>query len=289
MKRFRSFFSKLRDKYRLVIINETSFEEKLAWRLSRWNVLMIGATLCVLISLILLAVIILTPLKTMIPGYSDNTTKKNAKTAELRSAELKEKQELNEAYIFNIKQVLEGNLSADSVKVMPESQGKYDNLDYNISKEDSLLRLEVEEKERYNINDNSMHKTDLDMLLGTMNFYSPVKGDVSHSYSPGSNHLGVDVIAPANEAIKSIMDGVVVLSTWSAEEGYVITVQHANNLVSIYKHNSSLLKKTGDHVQVGESIAIIGNSGELTTGPHLHFELWHNGIAIDPLEYINFN
>jgi len=120
-------------------------------------------------------------------------------------------------------------------------------------------------------------------------FCNPLEGEVSAAFNLEIKHFGIDIVAPENSAVKSILDGVVVFSDWSVKNGNTISIQHRNNLISVYKHNSKLLKKVGQFVKKGEAICIIGNTGELTSGPHVHFEIWNNGIAIDPAKYINFN
>ncbi|MFT4661376.1 MAG: murein DD-endopeptidase MepM/ murein hydrolase activator NlpD [Patiriisocius sp.] len=289
MGKFKSYFGKLKDKYRLLIINESSFEEKFAFRLSRMNVIMLGATFSVFLAFLILLAIIYTPLKTMIPGYSDAETRKNMRVAAESSKEIEGKLNTNEAYLFNLKKVLSGEIDVDSLEVIQEQAMSYDNLDYSISSEDSLLRKEIEDSEKYSLDLDKSSQPGANRDLSDLNFFCPLRGDVSSEYQLGVNHLGVDIVAPAKETIKSILDGVVILSTWSSDEGHIIAIQHNNEVVSIYKHNSVLLKKIGDVVKVGESIAIIGNSGELTDGPHLHFELWHDGIALNPSDYILFN
>ena len=148
------------------------------------------------------------------------------------------------------------------------------------SKKDSLFRLRVEEKSSFGI-----IKTP---LANSIYFFPPVSGEVTDSYSFQEGHFGVDVATKKNEVIKSVLDGRIVISNWTLKTGFVIGVYHSNGFLSIYKHNSSLLKEIGDVVKRGESIAVVGNSGELTTGPHLHFELWKNGESVNPLDYISF-
>ena len=155
-----------------------------------------------------------------------------------------------------------------------------------ISKEDSILREKVASEEQYSIS-NSSGKNQIDNL-GEIHFYTPVKGIVTSSFDASKNHFGTDIVANPNQVVFACLDGTVISSTWSSEYGYVIQIQHEGNLISAYKHNSELLKKAGTVVKAGESIAIIGNSGELTTGPHLHFELWYAGKALNPEDYINF-
>jgi murein DD-endopeptidase MepM/ murein hydrolase activator NlpD len=115
-----------------------------------------------------------------------------------------------------------------------------------------------------------------------------VNGIVTNSFKGSENHFGTDIVAGPNEVVKATLDGTIILSTWTIETGNVVQIQHDNDLISVYKHNAEILKNMGKRVKAGEPIAIIGNSGELTTGPHLHFELWYKGKPVNPEEYITF-
>jgi murein DD-endopeptidase MepM/ murein hydrolase activator NlpD len=154
------------------------------------------------------------------------------------------------------------------------------------SAEDSALRAAIEQQDKYDLD--FAGSASGNTSISSFFFFTPVKGTVISRFDPVEKHYGIDVVAAKNEAIKSTLDGTVVLSTWTYETGYIIALQHTNNLFSVYKHNSALLRKEGNYVKAGEVIAIIGNSGETSTGPHLHFELWHNGKAINPLDYMVF-
>jgi len=123
----------------------------------------------------------------------------------------------------------------------------------------------------------------------SQNFFKPLNGIITAKFAPLEKHYGIDIVAPHNDAVKSVLDGTVIMAAWTLETGYVIVIQHAGNLISVYKHNAVLLKQEGDFVKAGEPIAIAGNSGEISTGPHLHFELWYNGNPVNPTNYINFN
>ena len=153
------------------------------------------------------------------------------------------------------------------------------------SKNDSLFRQSIEREGRFDV---FSETTDRPLELINIAFYAPLKGIISDSFNLQNDHFGVDVLAPENEAIKASLGGTVVFSDWTSETGYSIAIQHDNNLISFYKHNSVLLKKTGELVKAGDAIAIIGNSGEFSSGPHLHFEMWHKGKAIDPEHHILF-
>jgi murein DD-endopeptidase MepM/ murein hydrolase activator NlpD len=154
------------------------------------------------------------------------------------------------------------------------------------SEKETQFREQVEEQDRYNLN-NAMSDTRMSEISNYY-FFTPLKGKVTTTFNPALKHYGIDVVAPKNEAVKSTLDGTVIFAGWTSETGHVIQIQHSNNLVSLYKHNSVLLKKEGEEVKAGEAIAITGNSGELTTSPHLHFELWYDGKPIDPQELMVF-
>jgi len=194
--------------------------------------------------------------------------------------------ELEKKSIFleNIQHVLRGDITVDSLLNKPDSSLRYTKLNFKPSAEDSALRNQMEQQDQYSLSDEKGNKN----AIASFFFFTPVKGEVTNSFNQGAEHFGVDIAAPENEAIKAALEGTIIFTGWSAETGYVIQIQHSNNLISVYKHNSKLMKKMGQYVKAGEVIAIIGNSGEQTTGTHLHFELWHNGNAIDPQEYMVF-
>ncbi|NTV83610.1 MAG: M23 family metallopeptidase, partial [Bacteroidales bacterium] len=179
---------------------------------------------------------------------------------------------------------------ADGRASVGDTLKRYDNVKMKRSAEDSLLRLEVENQNKYSLykietNDNASQKKS---SIGSVLFFSPLKGIVTNQYNPAQKHYGIDIVAKQNEAVKAVLDGTILFSNWTLETGYVIAVQHSQNIVSLYKHNSALLKKEGDYVRAGDPIAIVGETGELVTGPHLHFELWSDGNPVDPKEYITF-
>ena len=154
-----------------------------------------------------------------------------------------------------------------------------------------MLRVEVEGQEKYAVSSrhssSSSHQQPVSEITSYL-FFTPVKGIVTNNFDPLNHHYGIDIVAKPNEPVKSILEGTVIFSDWTLETGYTIAIQHQQNMISVYKHNSSILKKTGSFVKAGEPIAIIGNTGELTTGPHLHFELWYNGNPINPRDHISF-
>ena len=278
-------YKKLRSKYRLVVMNDETLEERSSFRLSPMNVFVaIGITFIILITATIY-LIAFTGLREYIPGYADPGMKRKIFQLNLKADSLQYVLEGREVYISNIKDIMEGKVEGKPENKSNTSvQAKYDTLrNLPKSREDSLFRLEMERQDRETMKSGS-EKSGIGIAL----FFSPVKGTVTSVFDIREKHYGVDIVAPENEAIKAASDGTVVLSIFTTETGYVIAIQHGNNLLSMYKHNSSLLKKTGDNVKAGDVIAIIGNTGEHTTGPHLHFELWYNGTPVDPQKYVSF-
>lgn len=279
---------RLKNKYRLVILHESTYAEKFSMLLSPLNVILVFAMLSLFIVLVVLGVIIFTPLKEFIPGYSDTSVQINAFRAAEKADSLELEARRNEQYLANLKRILAGeDLSEDSVQPNDDIE-KYENISFQRSVEDSLLRQKIETEEQYNVSFDPTMNQGRGELSGIF-FFTPLRGEISASFDQAIHHLGVDIVSKQNEAVKAVLDGTVVLATWTTDGGFTMQIQHRNNLVSVYKHNSVLLKKEGDSVKAGDSVAIVGNSGELTDGPHLHFELWHNGKALNPEEFMVFN
>ena len=274
---------KLKNKYRLVILNDASFEERFSYRLSPLNLLTLLLTLVVLLIIIVSVIIIYTPLRKSIPGYTDVSLREDLTTMVFRADSMDRKLERNSAYLRNIQGALKGELPlskdsiyrTDQIVIIPEDP-------LVKSKEDSMLREYVEREDSYSLS------ADQENISKQIYYFAPLKGTITNEFNPSKEHFGIDVVAPKDEAIKATLDGTVVFAEWTVETGYVIQIQHGNNLVSSYKHNSVLLKKVGEEVKAGEAIAIVGNSGELSSGPHLHFELWKDGKALNPGDFINF-
>jgi len=278
---------RLRNKFRLVIMNDDTFEEKASFKLSTLNVVAVLGSIILLFIILTTYLIAFTPLREYIPGYADVNIRRNiavlAERADSMAADLKKK----EAYLLNIENIVQGkDISAEENLAKIDSSKKYNNLTISASHEDSLLRMDIEANEQYSLIQNNEKNS----KGGTSSFFFfvPIKGVVTNTFKSTPDHYGVDIVAPKNEAIKATLDGTIIMANWTMETGYVIEIQHNNDLTSIYKHNSVLLKKVGQRVKAGEAIAIIGNSGEQTTGPHLHFELWYRGTPINPTEYMNF-
>tara|TARA_R110001592_G_scaffold102109_3_gene288475 strand:+ start:2192 stop:3100 length:909 start_codon:yes stop_codon:yes gene_type:complete len=276
---------KLKHKYRLVILNDDTFEEKISVRLSQLNVFSIVGLGSLLLIVLVIIIIAFTPLREFIPGYTDVNIRKQGIRNSLKVDSLEIAVKQREQYIESINRIIQGELIQFSDSIVVDTSVNYKSISNHPIEEDSLLRVMIETEEKYNLF-KSAGRTPSD--ISNFIFFSPLKGIITDEFNPKIDHFGVDLVAPKNEAIKATLDGTVIFAEWTVETGYVIHLQHTNNLISIYKHNSSLHKKQGDKVRAGDVIAIVGNSGELSTGPHLHFELWYNGIPLNPQEYVVF-
>ncbi len=280
---------RIRDKYRLVLLNEDTLEERISFSLSRLNVFVAIGLLSIILVFITTYIIAFTPLKEYIPGYTDVTLQRRIYELQLRSDSVAFAMRTQQRYLEDLKKVLGGDLPNER-KMAPADTAQnrsYNKIKDSRSPEDSILRTEYDNANKYNLfkSDKSLGKGS---TMRNLTFFSPIKGIVTSGFDPLRKHFGVDVVAARDEGIKSVQDGTVIFSGWTVETGYVIAIQHPGNVISIYKHNSVLLKKEGNTVQAGETVAIIGETGELSTGPHLHLELWINGIPVNPKDYIVF-
>lgn len=284
-KKHHSFFKKLRHKYRLIIYNDNTFEEVLHFRLSRWNVgllLVLGSFLIIILTTILIAY---TPLKEYIPGYPDSEAIQKAKYNEMFIDSIKEKLLIQEKYLNNLKfLMLYGEPITKEIVMVADTTKNYKNLVLDPTAEDSAFRKKVEQEEKYSI---STDKT-LQSLFVQNHYFVPVKGIITNKYNKNQKHFGIDIVTKAKDMIHSILDGYVVYSGFTNQSGNIIVIQHKENLLSVYKHLDQILVSIGDKVTAGSVIGIVGNTGEFTTGPHLHFELWYKGQAINPEKVMTF-
>ncbi|MES2140947.1 MAG: M23 family metallopeptidase [Bacteroidota bacterium] len=279
------FIQRLRNRYRLVVMNDDTFEEKLSLQLTPLSLFILVGSVTIVMVMIVTSLIAFTPLREYIPGYADTGVRRNLVRLTFKSDSLEKSMIAQNAFMANISNVLRGDIKLDTTQNQPDKNKEYNKLKMSASKNEEELRKNIESQDQYSL----AYETGANKNgITNFSFFTPLKGMVSSSFKTNEQHFGIDIVGPENEAIKTTLDGTVVIATWSSETGYTITVQHSNNLISVYKHNSVLLKKIGDYVKAGEAIAIIGNSGEQTTGPHLHFELWYNGNAIDPQDYMVF-
>tara|TARA_R110001632_G_scaffold193079_4_gene313984 strand:- start:635 stop:1501 length:867 start_codon:yes stop_codon:yes gene_type:complete len=275
---------KLLHKYRLVILNEDTFEERISFKLTRLNVfILVGLSGIILISLTTL-LIALTPLREYIPGYSSTKLKKDARMLLVKTDSLERALRVRNQYYSKIQEVLSGTISAenfdrDSIRTATLNPSELNLLP---SKEDSILREFVEKEDKYNLFETAG-------AIGDFALFPPVKGAVSSGYNADEKHYALDIVTEKDAPVKAAGDGTVIFAEWTAETGHVMIIEHPKNMITVYKHNASLNKRQGDLVKAGEVIAVVGNTGELSTGPHLHFELWSNGYPIDPSNFIDFN
>ncbi len=285
------WYRKLRDKYRLVILNDDTFEEKLSFRLSRLNVFVVTGMIAIIFIFLTTYLIAFTPLKEFIPGYNDAGVQEDIYELTIQADSLEKALRAKDLFIENLRKVITGDIDMpDESKPVSDTinHDKYSKITLQKSREDSILRAEYEQSNKYNIrtfrDDNKRNVS----TVGIPAFFTPVKGIVTNHFNIQAKHFGIDIAAPKEESIKAVYDGTVIFSEWSSSTGHVIALQHPNNVISVYKHNSVILKKQGSFVKAGESIAIIGESGELSTGPHLHFELWMNGNPVNPENFVIF-
>lgn len=281
---------KLKRKYKLVLMDAETFEEKISFRLTRFGVIVVTGTTVILLIFSTVYIVAFTGLRKFIPGYTDVTLPKKIYQLQQRADSLEAVFKQKDIFITNLQRVIEGKEVIEDLTQPQQNVKNYDDIKLKKSKEDSLLISEFEKQNKYSIYQNQTpdQSSGQPVNLGKMNFFPPLNGIVTRKFDAKDGHFGVDIVATKNEAVKSALDGIVIFSDWTTETGYTITLQHQNNIISVYKHNSSLLKQQGSNVKAGETIAIVGESGEFSTGPHLHFELWHNGKPINPEEFINF-
>jgi murein DD-endopeptidase MepM/ murein hydrolase activator NlpD len=284
------WYKKLKDMYRLVIMNDDTLEERFTFRLSRLNVFIALGTITIVLIFLTSILIAFTPLREYIPGYTNVKLQRNLYELQLKTDSVVKELERKDKFLDNLKKIINGNDLSSEIPAANDTVRRYGDIRINRSTEDSMLRLEVESQAKYSLYrmESSGSALQKKTSLGNVLFFVPLKGVITNDFDPARQHYGIDIVAKENEAIKAVLDGTVIFSDWTVETGYVITIQHLQNVVSVYKHNSALLKRQGEHVTAGEPIAIIGQSGELTTGPHLHFELWNEGNPINPQDYISF-
>ena len=291
--KFRDWFNRVQEKKRIIILDVDNYEEKRSYTTSKFNVFILISFFTILLGFLTFALISYSSLKNLIPGYPNPTQQQEIKNKSIiidqKLTELLSKAEKEKSYINNVMQILNGSIPINekdtSWKKIKPSTNSNNN---EISSSEKSMREKVQNREKFDIDvipGGALKSEVLPELL----LFPPIKGEITNKMNISSGHFGVDIIAPKNEAVSSILNGTIIYHNWSPTDGHVVHIQHKKNLISIYKHNSEILKEIGDFVESGEPIAIVGNSGEHSTGPHLHFELWHNGYPLDPEIFINFN
>ena len=273
---------KLTYKYRLVVLNEDSFEERFSFKLNRLNVFVFGGVFTLLLIGITAFIMAFTPFREYIPGYSSSALKKQASDLVYKVDSLEQQLTVNDIYIQNIQKVLTGKI--EDITINKDSvieQMRIEDIDLHPSVTDSIFRQEIEREDRFSVFEKATKKTDIV-------FSSPVKGQISDFYNPKEKHYAIDIAVTKDTPIKAAADGTVIFTGFTADTGFVIILEHPKNFITVYKHNETLHKEQGDLVKSGEVIANAGSTGKLTTGPHLHFELWNDGFPINPINYIDF-
>ena len=282
-KKKHTLIDKLSDRFHILLVKEKTLEKKKLFSSSGINLISSSLFAFLLLLSITFLLIYFTPLKEYFRGYTSVELRENAVENSMKLDSLENLYIIQSSYINSLRDLLSGNISFEDLD-------RYDeNIENNIveleiietNRDDSLLRAMVEEEDKYNA-------FDIQGQRFTSVLFPPVKGGLSSVFDVDTKHYGVDIVIPENSPVHSISEGIVVFSEWTSATGFVIIIEHLNGLTSIYKHNSSIIKNQGDRVDTGEIIAFSGNTGSLTTGPHLHFELWHQGEPVDPQSYIDF-
>ena len=281
---------RLRKKYRIVVYSHDTYEEKVHFKFTLLNLFNAVIVSSVLLIVLVTYLIAFTPLREYIPGYTDVSLNRRVYEMEQRADSLEMVFKQKDLYINNMKRIIMGDdFDSDSINSLltKSSNTDFSNITNKKSKEDSIFRIEYENETRNNLFNHSL-TNDITSDYKLVSFFSPMTGIVTSHFNREEKHYGIDIVANNNSVIKAIADGTVIYSDWTVEYGYCIGIQHNGNLFSVYKHNAVLLKDDGDFVSAGEPIAIYGNSGSMSTGPHLHFELWYNGTPLNPEDYISF-
>jgi len=272
-------------KFRLAVIDDRTHKHLFNLHFTRTGFFVGLVSILVVLTALIYSIVAFTPLRTFIPGYPDAHSKRAAIQNAMRIDSLENVIYRWELYSENLRRVVDGEepLKIDSIINARSSRQVSQEELAELTTKDSLLRQHVKEEEQFGISDRDKRNLPIEGL----HFFTPLKGIVSQGYDPAV-HPFIDITAPAGSVVKATMDGTVIYDGWSEEAGYTIQIQHDGDIISIYKHNEKLLKKTGDKVSAGSPIALVGSTGSLSTGDHLHFELWHKGESVDPTKYINF-
>ena len=280
-----SFIRRLINSYKIVVSNEETFEERLSFRTNKINVFFVLFLYSILLIVFTISIVFFTQLREMVPGYSSTDLLNQAIYLTKKTDSLENELELNNKFYKSIESVLSGRaneiiykdtLVLDNNLEDSEQQAVFPN------SEDSILRRYVENEDKFNLTKN-------ELVIENKMFVSPIKGEITQQFDPSNNHFALDLSADVGTPVKAVLDGKIIFSEWSVDTGYVLIVDHGDNIISVYKHNSKSLKEQNIFVKAGEVIAYSGNQGALSTGPHLHFELWKNGTPINPEPLFNFN
>ena len=277
--------NKLTRSYKVVVSSEDTFEERLSFSTNKFNVFLVLSLYSIILIAFTISVVFFTQIREMVPGYSSSDLLTQAIYLTKKTDSLENELELNNTFYKSIENVLSGKTEQIIYKDTLAVSNEKDNIDFQAllaNAEDSILRKYVEEEDKFNLTKN-------ELVIENKMFVSPVKGQITQKFDPLNNHFALDILVDTGTPVKSILEGKVIFSEWSVDTGHVLIIDHGDNIISVYKHNSKVLKTQNNFVKAGEVIAYSGNQGTLSTGPHLHFELWKNGTPINPEPLFNFN
>ena len=274
----------LRD-YKVVISSEDTFEEKLSFRINKISTFVLFLTYSTIVILATIGIVFFTDVRELVPGYSPPKLLSQVIDLSKKADSLEKRINLDTQFYKSIEDVLSGNL--DTI-ILREDISKKINLEeesfslISSNLQDSLLRKYVEKQDQFNLTQN-------ELIVSDKTFFPPARGSITQRFNINESHYAIDIAADIGSPVKSVLDGRIIFSEWSIDTGYVIIIDHGDNIISVYKHNSKALKDQNDFVSAGEIIAFSGNQGNLSTGPHLHFELWNNGVPINPEIFLKFD
>ena len=284
-KQKKNYINKLTRSYKVVVSSEDTFEERLSFSTNKFNVFLVLSLYSIILIAFTISVVFFTQIREMVPGYSSSDLLTQAIYLTKKTDSLENELELNNTFYKSIENVLSGKTEQIIYKDTLALSNEKDNIDFQAvltNAEDSILRKYVEEEDKFNLTKN-------ELVIENKMFVSPVKGQITQKFDPLNNHFALDILVDTGTPVKSILEGKVIFSEWSVDTGHVLIIDHGDNIISVYKHNSKVLKTQNNFVKAGEVIAYSGNQGTLSTGPHLHFELWKNGTPINPEPLFNFN
>lgn len=279
----KALWRNIKFKYKISITNENTLEEVAGLYVSKLNGLSVLLTVLFSLFAIAACIIAFTPLRNYLPGYMNSEVRRQIVDNALRLDSLTTALDRQNLYIYNVQDVISGNVSVDTVSNMEQLMEVREDELMERTEREAEFRRQYEEAEKYNLT-----AINIQAEVAGLIFHTPTRGVISSAFDATNGHFGIDIAATPNESVLATLDGTVFFSGYTAETGYVLMIKHNQEFVSIYKHCAGLLKKTGDIVKGGDVIAVVGNTGTLSTGPHLHFELWYRDRAVDPVNYILF-
>ncbi len=278
--------SDLKKAYQFVVRDDETMEDVYVVKLVKLDMIIYVSMSVFLLAVIIGLLFVFTPLNYLLPFQENSKLSRQLINHVEELDSIKHEIKIRDVYFANIQNIMHGR-ELENYETVIDTNIRHSKLEFTRSKQDSILRKQIENAEKQNLHD-VVKKSGGNVTLKNLHFFKPVQGIVTNKFDIRGKHPAIDIVAEPDEPVLAALAGTVIIATWSLNTGYIIQIQHSNNLVTVYKHNSSLLKESGDHVKAGEPIAILGNTGELSTGPHLHFELWYNGSPLNPEDYIAF-